>query len=200
MKLDDPNHSGKVGPNSIIRVAEALRALASAEIERQILLEAGLEAYLVKMPEQMVDEREVTRLQRVVWAELDEVLARRVFADAGRRTGDYLLARRIPGPVQTILKLLPPALASRMLLSAIRRNAWTFSGSGHLTAESGKPVRLALTDCPLCRDATSAKPICDYYAATFERLFRELVATQARVEETQCQALGAPACVFEVRW
>ncbi len=200
MKPQDSGNSGKVGPNSIIRVAEALRALASADVERELMLKADLDVYLAKMPEQMVDECEVTRLQRVVWAELDEVLARRVLADAGRRTGDYLLANRIPGPVQTLLKLLPASLASRLLQTAIRRNAWTFSGSGQLATGSGSPVKLTLTGCPLCSGATSARPVCDYYAATFEHLFRELVTSSASVEETHCQAMGAPACIFEVRW
>ncbi|NVO08189.1 MAG: bacteriochlorophyll 4-vinyl reductase, partial [Rhodoferax sp.] len=83
---------------------------------------------------------------------------------------------------------------------AIRRNSWTFSGSGNLSTMAGPPAQLSLTGCPLCRGATSDMPICDYYAATFERLFRELVAPRAVVKEVSCHALGAPACVFEVRW
>jgi divinyl protochlorophyllide a 8-vinyl-reductase len=87
-----------------------------------------------------------------------------------------------------------------MLLAAIRRNAWTFSGSGHLDAEGGMPVRLRLSGCPLCRGATTVAPICDYYATTFERLFRTLVSPDAVVTETICHAMGAAACEYEVRW
>jgi divinyl protochlorophyllide a 8-vinyl-reductase len=43
-------------------------------------------------------------------------------------------------------------------------------------------------------------PVCDYFAATFERLFRALVHADARVREVECAATGAPACVFEVGW
>jgi divinyl protochlorophyllide a 8-vinyl-reductase len=43
-------------------------------------------------------------------------------------------------------------------------------------------------------------PVCDYYAATFEGLFRALVHPAARVVETECEACGAPACIFEARW
>jgi divinyl protochlorophyllide a 8-vinyl-reductase len=47
-----------------------------------------------------------------------------VARDAGHRTADYRLANRIPGPVQWALKPLPPALASRILLSAIAKHAF----------------------------------------------------------------------------
>jgi divinyl protochlorophyllide a 8-vinyl-reductase len=152
------------------------------------------------MPEHMLDEREVTQLQSAVRAALDDYVARRVLVDAGRRTGDYLLARRIPQAVQHILRCLPPALASRMLLAAIRRNAWTFSGSGHLSARYGPPVELSLKGCPLCHGVAADAPICDYYTATFERLFRELVSPRSVAREIACHARGANACVFEIVW
>ncbi|WP_235823343.1 4-vinyl reductase [Azohydromonas sediminis] len=43
-------------------------------------------------------------------------------------------------------------------------------------------------------------PACDFYAATFERLFRALVHPRASVAETACEACGDDACRFEVRW
>jgi divinyl protochlorophyllide a 8-vinyl-reductase len=42
--------------------------------------------------------------------------------------------------------------------------------------------------------------LCDYYAATFERLFQALVDRGALVTETECEANGGSACNFEVRW
>jgi divinyl protochlorophyllide a 8-vinyl-reductase len=51
--------------------------------------------------------------------------------------------------------------------------------------------------CPICRGARADDPICDYYAATFEHLFRALIHPRIEVRETQCQAQGASACVFE---
>ncbi len=191
---------GRVGPNAIIRVAEALREIGGVALEETLLDKAGLHDYLAGMPAEMVDEREVTRLQRAVQQELEPQQARLVMLDAGRRTGDYLLANRIPRPVQHVLRVLPAPLASRILLKAIGRNAWTFAGSGHLGIKPGQPVRLTLTGCPLCHGAESDIPICEYYAATFERLFRELVSSRAQATETSCHAVGAPACVFEVRW
>jgi divinyl protochlorophyllide a 8-vinyl-reductase len=191
---------GRVGPNAIIRVAEALRDHEGEIVERRLMRDARLDSYIEAMPTSMVDEHEVTRLQHAVLAGLGAERARLVLLDAGKRTGDYLLANRIPRAAQRLLRILPSALASRMLLSAIRRNAWTFSGSGQLLTHAGPPVRLSLSGCPLCHAAVSDTPICDYYAATFERLFRELVSSRAVCRETECRAAGAETCVFEVSW
>ena len=40
----------------------------------------------------------------------------------------------------------------------------------------------------------------DYYAATFERLFRRSSHPRATVTEAACEACGAYACRFEIRW
>jgi divinyl protochlorophyllide a 8-vinyl-reductase len=189
----------RIGPNAILRVAEALRAGPDAAALSPVFTRAGLTGYLDAPPHDMVDEREVTALH----AALREVLgikgARQIGADAGRRTGDYLLANRIPRPAQRLLRLLPGALAGRLLLKAIERNAWTFAGSARFSTQAGTPTRFILEGSRVCLGAQSPVPVCDFYAATFERLFRQLVDPKVRVIEVQCQAMGDPACVFEVR-
>jgi divinyl protochlorophyllide a 8-vinyl-reductase len=42
--------------------------------------------------------------------------------------------------------------------------------------------------------------VCDFYAATFERLYRELVDPRTTAVETACAAAGAAECVFELRF
>ena len=120
--------------------------------------------------------------------------------EAGQRTGDYLLAHRIPRPVQWLLKCLPPTLAARVLLAAIARHAWTFAGSGRFEVLGYAPVRVSISGNPLARAVHADEPQCFYYAATFERLFRALVSRKSTVVETRCEAAGAAACIFEVRW
>jgi divinyl protochlorophyllide a 8-vinyl-reductase len=119
---------------------------------------------------------------------------------AGSATGDYLLAHRIPRPAQALLRILPAGIAGRLLLAAITRHAWTFTGSGRFTAEAGSPTVVAIANCPICRGTHSEMPACDYYAATFERLFTVLVHPDAKVVETDCMGRGASACRFEIRW
>jgi divinyl protochlorophyllide a 8-vinyl-reductase len=199
-KLIPDSDPGRIGPNAITRLAEALEREVGPDRTAGLFRDAGLATYLETPPRQMVAEREVIALHRIVWSRLGDDLARQSSRAAGRRTGDYLLDHRIPGRAQTILRLLPPTLASRALLAAIRRHAWTFAGSGHFHAIGGHPTRLAIRGCPICRGARAEGPICDYYASTFERLFQALVSPRASVTETTCQANGADACRFEIRW
>ena len=190
----------RVGPNAITRVGEALDALYGRATTHAVFADAGLTGYLDAWPDAMVDEREVAGLNRGLHAHLPEAGFRRVARDAGRRTGDYLLAHRIPKPVQALLRPAPAWLASRVLLQAIARNAWTFAGSGAFDAAAGRPCVVTIQDCPLCREIRADHGVCDTYTGTFERLFRELVHPRAQASETACQAAGAPACRFEIRW
>lgn len=192
--------AGRIGPNAITRVAEVLPALLGDAGTRALFEAAGLGGYLSQPPEGMVDETEVARLHRVLRQQLGPAVAGQVARSAGMRTADYLLARRIPKPVQWLLKRLPPVLAARVLLQAIGRHAWTFAGSGQFQAVAGRPCVLTIRDNPLCRGVASAHPACDFYSATFERLFQVLVHPATQVVETQCEARGDPVCRFELRW
>ncbi len=192
--------AGRIGPNAITRVAEVLPALLGEAGTRALFEAAGLGGYLSQPPEGMVDETEVARLHRVLRQQLGPAVAGQVARSAGMRTADYLLARRIPKPVQWLLKRLPPVLAARVLLQAIGRHAWTFAGSGQFQAVAGRPCVLTIRDNPLCRGVASAHPACDFYSATFERLFQVLVHPATQVVETQCEARGDPVCRFELRW
>lgn len=198
--VSEKSNQGRVGPNAIIRVFEALTAQRGADDAEAVFRAAGLESYLTAMPAEMVDEAEVIALQSALRQHLGITDARPIARDAGLRTGEYLLAKRIPRPAQVILKLLPPKLAAKTLLKAIRGNAWTFVGTGTFDADPAYPPRIRIENSPLCRGASADQPLCDFYAGTFERLFRELVQSKAQVTETACHAMGAPVCEFEVRW
>ena len=195
---DDGTDVPRIGPNAITRVAEALDArFGSAE---EVFADAGLAHHLVTPPSEMVDERDVIALQRALRLRLGLTEARAVSFDAGLRTGDYLLAHRIPRPAQRVLRLLPPGPASRMLLKAVGKHAWTFSGSGVFSFTTGRPLQVSIAGCPICRGSQAQEPVCDFYAGAFERLFRTLVSRRTEVREVACQAQGAPACVFEMSW
>jgi divinyl protochlorophyllide a 8-vinyl-reductase len=203
------NHAGhwpadaavaRIGPNAITQVAGALDRTLGATTTRRLFGLAGLDDYLVRLPETMVPETEVMRLHRVMRERLDSQTLADIARRAGLGTGDYLLAHRIPVPAQILLRLLPRPLAARALLAAITRHAWTFAGSGHFTCVPGNPTVLTIADCPICRGTRAATPACDYYAATFERLFHRLVSRRAVVIETECAAMGASHCRFEIRY
>ncbi|WP_295390900.1 bacteriochlorophyll 4-vinyl reductase [uncultured Thiodictyon sp.] len=195
-----PGEPARIGPNAILRVAEALRAGPDAGAIQDVFERAGLAGYLTTTPTQMVDEREVTALHQALRAVIGVRQARQIGVVAGQLTGDYLLANRIPRPAQWVLKALPRQYALRILLKAIERNAWTFAGSAGFSTQEGPRTRFILEGSRVCLGATdSPTPLCDFYAATFERLLRKLVDTEVRVIEVQCQSMGHPTCVFEVR-
>ena len=189
----------RIGPNAIWRVAEAMRAGPDADATARVFECAGLSHYLETLPQEMVDEREVTALHQALREVLGVKRAREIGADAGRRTGDYLLAKRIPRPAQAVLKVMPRSMAARILLKAIEKNAWTFAGGARFSTQAGTPTRFILEGSRVCLGAESPVTLCDYYGGTFERLWRVLVDPHIRVVEVQCQAMGKPACIFEVR-
>jgi divinyl protochlorophyllide a 8-vinyl-reductase len=189
-----------IGPNAVTQVAAALQAAYGAQHTAWLFTLAGIAHHLAAPPAQMIDEADVQRLHQVLRDQLGVPAARRIGAAAGRATGDYLLAHRIPRLAQWLLKRMPAAWAAHMLVAAIRRHAWTFAGAGAFSAQAGEPLRLTIRNGPIGRGAAAGEPVCDFYVHTFLRLFGELVHPQAQVEEVECQATGDAACVFELRW
>ena len=160
----------------------------------KVLAHAGLSA--IPDGTGMIPEDDAARLHRQVRLEEPD-RAPDLAADAGRRTADYILAYRIPGPAKRLLKVLPPALAATFLARAIARHAWTFAGSGRFAQDGPWTFRIA--DNPLIRGERSEVPICHWHAAVFERLYRSLVAPDCICVETTCCAVSeAEACRFRI--
>jgi len=113
----------RIGPDAIVRVAEALVERIGAEATDALFSRVGLGRHLVHPPTGMVGEADVARLQWQLRADLDADIAREVARDAGTRTGDYLLAHRIPKAAQFLPRRLPPLLAARVLTKAIAKHA-----------------------------------------------------------------------------
>jgi divinyl protochlorophyllide a 8-vinyl-reductase len=188
--------AGRIGPNAVSRLAEALGPARAPEIFAAALLSHRL----TEPPGSMVPEAEVTVLHRSARRLLGEDEAERAAREAGRLTALYLLGNRIPRVLQAVLKRLPAGLAARILTNAIGRHAWTFAGSGAFRVLPGRPMRLEIAGGPIPRAGAADHPVCGYYAATFETLFRALVSPRTQVTEVACEAMGAPACVFALRW
>ncbi|MDZ7630200.1 MAG: bacteriochlorophyll 4-vinyl reductase [Gemmatimonadaceae bacterium] len=188
----------RIGPNTIIQVAAVMRDRLSPSFAEAILLDATPYT-MTTMPDDMVDEREA---QAVVQALVHRIGARQatsVLREAGSRTADYLLANRIPGAAQLLIRLLPRRLGLRLLLRAMSANAWTFAGSGQFRVVHGRGTpELVFDGCAMCRDMHEDQPMCDFYAGTFERLISVLVAPTVRVVEVECMAHGGAACRFHL--
>jgi len=191
---------GRIGPNAVTRLAEALTARDGADRCRTIFATAGLAHHLDTPPTAMVDEDDVARLHRALIDGLGADEAAEVSWEAGRLTGLYLLGNRIPRVAQVALRRLPRPLAARILLKAIARHAWTFAGSGTFAYGFDPGLWLRLEGSPVCRRLRTASPACHYFAASFETVFAAMLGPNLRVVETECEATGAAACVFHVAW
>jgi divinyl protochlorophyllide a 8-vinyl-reductase len=189
-----------MGPNAITRLAQAMDRLHGQQVTRRLFDEAGQSHHLVEPPGAMVDECDVIALHRTGRSQLGLAAFAQVADLAGRLTGDYLLAHRIPRLAQAVLVRLPSGVAARVLARAIAAHAWTFAGSGRFSYRRCRGgLRLTIGGSPLARGARAPAPLCGYYAATIERIFQALIGRDVTVVETACAAMGEGPCTFEVR-
>ena len=194
-RADGATHGARIGPNAVIQMGEALRANAGREFERNVFMLAGLQCYLVAPPGAMIPEGEAIAIFQTLFrdAGVSSDDANAIARDAGLRTGDYILANRIPKAAQSVLKVLPRPLAARALLGAIGKHSWTFAGSGRVTCRYGRLLSIEIANNPLAFDG------CAWHCAVFERLFGAIVYPQVHVKHTGCCAAGNEACRFEIR-
>ena len=188
--------SASIGPNAVIQVAGALRDRFGPLLADPLVLRAT--GYtMASMPSSMIDEREAQALVRAVVDKVGPWLATSVLREAGHRTGDYLLANRIPRVAQWVMRAAPKRVALSLLLKAMAANAWTFAGSGHFRIQSTPDApELLFESCAMCRGMHEDRPMCDFYAGTFERLIQAVVAKHASVTEVECMAHGGAVCRF----
>ena len=187
--------TARIGPNAVTRLAEAADdQLGTAACDR-LFQEAGLAHHRADPPQQMVAEADVVALHTAL-ARLHPGAAPRIAAAAGVRTALYLLGNRIPRPVQAVLKLLPPALAARVLLAAIGKHAWTFAGSGQFIARVDHGVQVRIEGGPFRADAATA-PLLAFYRAVFAHLFATLVSSRTQVAKAGVDGM---ICQLEMTW
>ena len=109
-----------IGPNAVIQVAKALDAVEGRSASTRIFGEAGIAHYLERPPETMIAELDVVELHHRLRAGLGERHSASVSWVAGHHTANYLLANRIPAPVQHLLR------------TAAGAPCWAYPASGDL--------------------------------------------------------------------
>lgn len=190
----------EIGPNAVTQLINALDAAGLQPVASEIFSEAAAADWLAHPPTAMVDERPVAAIHQTVRRLLPPQQAAAILDDAGRRTGDYILANRIPKLAQAVLKIMPAPIAARMLTKAITAHAWTFAGSGRFSATVGKTVTFEIAANPLCAGEHTDHQVCVWHAAVFQRLFQVLVSPYTRVTEITCGARGDDCCRFVADW
>lgn len=187
-----------IGPNAITRMAEALTARHGELTCQAVFARAGLSHRWAQPPQEMVPEHEVAALHQALHARFAAEEAAAVAREAGRLTGAYLLANRIPGVARTVLPLLPRSLALWVLCRAMSAHAWTFAGSGRFSYRLGRAPELRLACNPIGRALSGGTCGCHYHAAVFQFLLGRLVSPSVLVSEVACCADGGEACVFRL--
>jgi divinyl protochlorophyllide a 8-vinyl-reductase len=183
----------KVGPNAVTQLAAVLEARCGAAMADAVFAAGDVFALRLAPPSGMIPQDHAIAVHRALHRLFLPLEAQAIAYEPGLRTGDYLLAHRIPKLAQVLLKLLPKRQSADLLGRAISANAWTFAGAGAVRANRCKDlVTLEIAVNPLAGDP------CAWHCGVFERLFRVLISPQAQVRETACVGAGAPACVFEI--
>lgn len=183
----------RIGPNSILQLVPVLDAKLGPTARQRLLARAGLEA--LPADDGLMDEAPAARLHQALRRYHPDA-APELAREAGERTGDYILAHRIPPVARRVMKNMPTWLAAPLLASAIEKHAWTFAGSGRFRVVSRQPLVFELEDNPVVRGEVSDKPLCHWHAAVFQRLFNVLVDRHMQCQERVCCASGADACRF----
>jgi divinyl protochlorophyllide a 8-vinyl-reductase len=184
----------RVGPNAVIQTLAVLEQRYGAAARATVLEAAGLNRLHERDLLELVDADVVNALNAEVVRRLPPASARDVLWKAGRLTGDYVLANRIPRTARRLLQALPRPVARRLLMKAIARNAWTFAGRARVET---RPDRIVIHDNPICLGRTSLSS-CVWHVAVLARLLQTLVDPGLVVRETRCLGRGDPACRFDI--
>lgn len=160
-----------IGPNAVLKTVEVMEERLGHAETAAILADAQI----TRLPsgEHMIPEIEALRLHR--WLALHDPMGAQVIAEeAGARTGDYIIANRIPRAAAWLLRRLPARLAAPLLMAAIRKHAWTFVGAGAF--DPADAWHFTIDRTPARDRLPPSESLFVWYGAVFTRLYRELVA------------------------
>lgn len=188
---DSGADEGQIGPNSVIQLGETVTRRLGRDAAHALYTSVGVPQLLDSPPTAMIDEAVPAALFEALW-ELFPNRAAALAQEAGRRTADYIITWRIPRIAQLVLRLCPRALAARLLLRAIHKNAWTFAGSGHCDIQLGFTHLISIRDNPL------RMPDCAWHCGVLAQLFIRLVAPGTRVRHLTDRRPDIQVSRFEI--
>lgn len=124
----------------------------------------------------------------------------------GRLTSKYAIEKQSAVynvAAKTAAKLMPPAMQTKLVLDSMA------NGYNKLYAENGQEFHFEVQDrgdkwafisveCPLCAGKSADQAMCWGRNGTLKEGILWLTGKEFDVEEVECRALGAPACVWEV--
>lgn len=124
----------------------------------------------------------------------------------GRLTSKYAIEKQsgvYNAAAKTAAKFMPSSLQVKVVLESMA------NGYNKLYAENGQELHFKVEDhgdkwafisieCPLCAGKTADQPMCWGRIGTLKEGALWLTGKEFEVEEVECRALGAPACIWEI--
>jgi predicted hydrocarbon binding protein len=124
----------------------------------------------------------------------------------GRLTSKYAIDKQSSVynvAAKTAAKLMPSGMQVKLVLDSM------VNGYNKLYAENGQELHFSLEDrgdkwafvsveCPLCAGKAADLPMCWGRIGTLKESLTWLTGKDFDIEEVECRALGAAACVWEV--
>ncbi len=175
-----------------------------------ILREAGLERLIGNLPPANMEFEglkysDYSALNKAIMNTLGSparALARRI----GQLSARYSIEQEsaLFGFASTALKLMPVNMRLKVALNNMAQ------GFRKLAAKKGQTLDLRVEElptkflytsytCPVCNGLLSDEPMCHIFIGTIQAGAAWLTdGKEFRVVETQCRAMGAPACIFEL--
>ena len=180
---------------------------------RMLLRQAGLTEYIDQVPP-MNDSPSIAIGQySALLANMYEIFgaqgARPIFLRGGRlgaiefrklRSAQFAVAG-------TALRLIPSARRMHLLLERVAEQGEDLYGTPHHLSEDDHAVFIEMPDCPYCAEITRrslaenkpiARPVCHIPVAAVAEMMEWAMGQKHLVEEVECIALGAPACLFRI--
>ncbi len=125
---------------------------------------------------------------------------------SGRLTSKYAIEKQgtvYNAAAKTAAKLLPSAMQVKLVLDNMA------SGYNKLYAENGQELHFKVEDrgdkwafisieCPLCAGKAADQPMCWGRIGTLKESVQWLTGKEFDVDEVECRALGAAACIWEI--
>jgi len=189
-----------MGSNAMAHIIKTMEDNFGTGETIDFFIASRLSQYLSHPLAGRVHEEDVCRIHQHLIETYGLSHAKTLSWQAGQKSADYLLKNKISKPLRFILKRLPIRWSITLLLREISNHAWTFVGSGVFTYQVFKSITFYIESNPICRGIRASEPICDYYAAIFEGLFKNLIHPSIVVKELGCEAQGDPSCSFSVKW
>ena len=88
----------------------------------------------------------------------------------------------------------------RLITDLYTNLGWGKTTFGSLDLDA-KSVSIFTESNPLTREVTSERPVCHYIKGFYKGFCAEVFKSDhVTVEETSCEATGAPRCEFRIRW